>query len=74
MTDQAPKHVMTTAIGTDHSPFITETAKEDTLTDQDHTTNAITSEVSATFRGTEPIPHPITTAACDTNPTERWSR
>ena len=39
MTGPAPDHVMTTTTGTDPSSFITDTAKEDASTSQDHTTN-----------------------------------
>ena len=59
---------MTTTTGTDHSPFITDEAKEDTLTGQSHTSDLTMAEVPATIEGIHPTPHPITTAAHDAHP------
>ena len=72
-TGHAPDHIMTTTVGMDPSSFITDAAKNDTLTSQDHTTDPTTAEVPATIRGMHSVPHHTTTAASDTYPTERCS-
>ena len=66
MTDHNPNHIMTTALETDHSPFITDTAKEVTFIG--HTTDLIMTEAPATIRGMHATPSPTTTAAHSTHP------
>ena len=63
MTGHASIHISTTTIGTDPSPFTTDAAKEDTLTNQNHTVNPTIAEAPATIGETHPPPHPTTTAA-----------
>ena len=41
LTGHTADHIMTTTLGTDSSPFITDTAKEYALTDQNHITNLL---------------------------------
>ena len=67
-TDHTPNHVMTTAAGTDHSPFITDAARENALTGWSHTANLATAEATATVKGMHPTPNPTTEAASDTHP------
>ena len=68
MTDHVPHHNMTTTTGTNHSPFITDTARKDASIGLGHITDSTTTEAPATTRGIHPTPHPTTTAAHDTNP------
>ena len=68
MADCDPDHAMTTATGTDHSPFITYVAREYALTSQGHTTDLITAEATATTKGMDPGLHPTITAAHDNHP------
>ena len=68
MKDCAPDHIMTMIAGTDHSLFITDTARENTLSSQGHTTNLNVAEAPATTVGTHPAPYPTTAAAHNTHP------
>ena len=49
ITGHVPKQVMTTTVGTDHSPLTVDAAKEDALTSQDHTTDPTMAEALATI-------------------------
>ena len=68
MTDHSSDHIMTTTIGTDYSPFITDAAQEDASINQDHATDLTGAEAPAAFRGMDPTLHPTTTAALYTHP------
>ena len=67
MTGHVPNHIMTTTTGTDPWPLTTGTAKEDVLTDQDHTTNPTVAEALAPMGEMHPAPHPTTAAAHTTH-------
>ena len=68
MRDHAPAHVTITTTGTDNSLSITDTARENVLTDQDHSTNLNAAGAPATTRGMHLAPYLTTAAACDTHP------
>ena len=68
MTDCTPSHITTATEGTDHSLFITDTARENASASQGHTNNLNMAEAPATTRGMHSTPYPATTAACDTHP------
>ena len=59
---------MTTTTGTDHSPFITDAAREDASIGQSHTTDPDMAEAPATIGGMHPALHPATATAHDTHP------
>ena len=68
MTGHTPKNVTTKTIETEPSPVITDAAKEDALTSQDHTTDLAMAEAPSTIGDTHPTPHCTTAATHDTNP------
>ena len=56
MTGCTPSHIMTMTIGTDSSPLIADTVKEDSSTSQDHINDPTTAAALATMEEMHPIP------------------
>ena len=69
-TGHTPNHIMTTAVGTDPNPFISDTAKEHILTGQDYTTNLTAAEAPVTIGGMHHTLYSTTVAANDAHPSK----
>ena len=68
MAGHTSNHVMIKTVGTDPSPLITDTAKEDALAGQDHTTDPTVVETQAPIGGNHATHHPTTAGPHDTHP------